>query len=145
LTNKTEDFIDALLKPINPAAIIFLGIFTVVWGLWVVSPFWTVFDNAQLFSALGLVAPEVFWGCLALLCGSITIWGAWKRSYRSLTSGSATAFFHWLMIAIFYFIGDWQNTGGIVSLCFAIYAAFVWLNIRVNFRVRNKDIDEILS
>lgn len=140
-----EKFTEALLKPVNKAAIVLLGIYTLLWGFWVANPFWSVFSQAQLFSALGLLAPEVFWGCLAMAVGAVTIYGAYNRSYRALICGATAAGWHWLMIAIFYFIGDWQNTGGITALIFAVYAAFIYLNIRVNHRQAHKEMDEILS
>lgn len=120
--------------PINPAAVILLGIYTVVWGIWVANPFWNVFGQAQLYGTLAAVAPEVFWGCLAMVCGSITTYGAIKRKYGALVRGTLTAGWHWSMISVFYFLGDPLNTGGITALTFAIYAAFIYLNIRVNFK-----------
>lgn len=139
----SEKLAKALLLPINPAAVILLGIYTVLWGLWVANPFWEVFKQAELYGVLATVAPEPFWGCLAIFCGLVTCYGAYKRRYRPLVNGSATAGWHWLMISIFYFLGDPLNTGGITALIFAIYAAFVYLNIRVNHKER-KDNDEIL-
>lgn len=38
------------------------------------------------------------------------------------------------MISILYFTGDPANTGGITALIFAVYAAFIYLNIKVNFK-----------
>jgi hypothetical protein len=133
-----EKLAKALLLPINPAAVVLLGIYTVLWGLWVANPFWDVFSTAPLFSVLSTTAPEVFWGCLAIFCGCITIYGAYKRRYRPLIYGAATAGWHWMMIAVFYFAGDWQNTGGITALIFCVYAGFVYLNIRVNHRKDRK-------
>lgn len=135
--------VEALLLPINPAAVILLGIYTVVWGLWVANPFWSVFTQAELYGVLAQVAPEVFWGCLAIVCGAVTIYGAVRRRYGPLVRGSMIAGWHWFTIAMFYFIGDPLNTGGITALIFAIYAAFVFLNIRVNFK-DDKNSDEIL-
>lgn len=142
---KAEKFAKALLQPVNKAAIVLLGIYTVVWGLWVANPFWSAFSSAAIFNQLGMLAPEVFWGCLAIFCGLITIRGAWKRSYKALVIGAGVAGWHWLMIATFYFIGDWMNTGGITSLTFAIYAAFIYLNIRVNHRDANKDMNDMVQ
>ena len=138
----------ALLLPINPAAVIILGLYTVTWGLWVVNPFWTVFTQAPLYSAMSALAPdmippEYFWGTIAVVCGIIIVYGALKRYYRALIVGATVAGWHWFMIAVLYFVGDWQNTGGITSLCFAVYAAFIYLNIRVNFH-DHKDSKEIL-
>lgn len=133
----------ALLLPINPAAVILLGIYTVLWGFWVANPFWDVFGQAQLYGVLAQVAPEAFWGCLAIVCGLVTVYGAVKRRYGPLVRGASASGWHWLMICIFYFLGDPLNTGGITALIFAVYAAFVYLNIRVNFK-DNKKSDKIL-
>lgn len=134
VTENKEKLAHALLLPINPAAVVILGIYTMLWGFWVANPFWTVFTQAELYGVLATVAPEIFWGCLAMTCGAITIYGAVKRRYRPLVRGAAAAGWHWLMIAIFYFMGDPFNTGGITALVFSVYAAFVYLNIRVNFK-----------
>lgn len=122
----------ALLKPINPSIIIVLGVYTVVWGLWIISPFWSVFSAAPLYSAMSSIAPEPVWGIIAVVSGLTTMRGALKPSYKNLQLGSFIGFFHWLVIAILYFIGDWTNTGGITALAFALYSAIVWVNIKVN-------------
>lgn len=123
-----------MLKPINPAAVILLGIYTVVWGFWVANPWWSVFSQAKMFATLSSIAPEVFWGSLAMVCGAITIYGAVSRKYRPLITGAQVSGWHWFMISIFYFIGDFANTGGITALVFSVYSAFIYLNIRVNFK-----------
>lgn len=133
-TEGTHKLAKALLLPINPAAVIILGVYTVLWGFWVANPFWDVFTRAELFGVLASVAPEMFWGSLAIFCGTVTIIGAVKRRYGPLVRGAAASGWHWFMISIFYFLGDPLNTGGITALVFAVYAAFVYLNIRVNFK-----------
>lgn len=129
-----EHLAGALLKPINPAASVILGIYTILWGLWVVNPYWSVFARAPLYDVMAQLAPEWMWGCFALLCGGLMAYGATKRSYRALTNGAGAVWFHWCIIGICYFLADWQSTGGITSLCIACYAAFVYLNIRVNYK-----------
>jgi hypothetical protein len=141
--NGSEKLARALLLPINPAAIIILGIFTVLWGLWLANPFWTVFTQAALYSVLSSVAPEWFWGCLAIVCGSFTIYGAVRRRYRPLINGAVISVWHWLMISIFYFMGDPLNTGGITALTFCVYAGFIYLNLRVNYK-DNKESEHFL-
>jgi hypothetical protein len=129
---RREKFAAALLKPINTAAIVLLGGYTILWGIWVGNPFWTVFTQAKLYSVLSGVAPEYFWGALAIVVGTMTVFGAVKRSYRSLVIGASVVGWHWFMIAIFYLMGDWHNTGGSTSMTFAVYAAYIYLNIKVN-------------
>ena len=131
---KKQKLAQALLLPINPAMIVLLGIYTVVWGFWIANPFWTVFTQAPLYSAMAGFAPEWVWGGVAIFAGTVVIIGAVKRSYRALITGAAVAFIHWFLIALMYFAGDPLNTGGITSLVIALYAAVVYLNIRVNFK-----------
>jgi hypothetical protein len=127
-----EKIASSLLKPINPSIIIVLGIYTVLWGLWIINPLWSVFPQAPLYSAMAAIAPEYVWGAIAIISGATTIRGAIKPSYYNIQLGSFIAFFHWLVIGILYLIGDWMNTGGITSLTFAMYSAIVWVNIKVN-------------
>lgn len=142
ILERLEKFAEALLKPINPAAVVLLGIYTMMWGLWVIVPFWDVFTTAKLFSVLlALPLPEAFWGGLAMACGSVTTYGAFHRGYESLTRGAQVAAWHWLMIACFYFAGDFANTGGITALFFAIYAAYIYLNIKINYRYDRNNCD----
>ncbi len=122
----------SLLDPINPSIIIVLGLYTVVWGLWIVNPFWTVFTTAPLYTAMMGIAPEVFWGSVAIVSGLVTMYGAIRPSAKNLQMGSLIAFFHWLIVGVLYLMGDWANTGGITSIAFAIYSAIIWLNVTVN-------------
>jgi hypothetical protein len=151
LTEGSEKLARALLLPINPAVVVLLGIYTTVWGFWLANPFWEVFSTAPLYSALegawfvvaSGIPPEIFWGCIAMVCGVAIAYGAIKRSYRSLIIGATIACAHWLVISIMYFMGDWMNTGGITSLIFAVYGAFLWLNLRVNFK-DSHNMDDVL-
>lgn len=121
-----------MLQPINTAAVILLGLYTTAWGFWVGNPFWTVFDQAPLYDLMQRLAPEWGWGLLALCVGILMVYGVIRHSYRSLITGALVGYFHWLLIAIMYFGGDWQNTGGITALVIAIYCGFIWLNITKN-------------
>lgn len=120
-----------LLKPINTAAIVILGVFTVVWGFWVGNPWWSVFDRAPLYDAMRIV-PEFVWGAIAIITGLAMIHGVLRHSYRALLWGAKAGFYHWICISTLFFIGDWQNTGGPTALMIGIYCAFIWLNIRIN-------------
>lgn len=131
--DKPSKLVSALLLPINPSAVILLGIYTIVWGVWVANPYWDVFSHKELYGVMSIIAPEVFWGILAIVVGIITTYGAVKRSYGSLVRGAAVSGWHWMMISIFNFIGDPLDTGGITALIFAVYSAFIYLNIKVNF------------
>ena len=120
-----------LLRPINTSGIILLGVFSVIWGLWVANPFWNVFDRAQVYEALAY-APEWAWGVGSVIVGIAMLAGVFFNSYESLTRGAKAGFYYWLIVSVLFFVGDWQNTAGLAYLLVTVYCAFVWVNIRVN-------------
>jgi hypothetical protein len=127
-----------LLQPLHKGSVFLLGLYTTTWGAWVATPFWSVFERSELFSAFGVIAPEVFWGLLAMVTGMLIMWGALKESPRSLLWGARLGWVHWLMIAVFYVIGDWHSTGGVTSLFIAGYSAYLFLNMRINYQIHHK-------
>lgn len=129
---RTERLATELLKPLNPSLIVVLGFYTILWGLWIVSPFWSVFNAAPLYSTLASVSSEVVWGSLAVLAGVCVTYGAYRPSRVNLQFGSFVGALHWFIIALFYFIADWTSTGGISALAFAVYSGIVWVNVKMN-------------
>jgi hypothetical protein len=127
-----EKMRDSLFKPINTAAISIMGAFTVLWGIWVANPFWTVFDRAQLFNFMTTLMPEWLWGTLAIIIGLVMLYGVAEKSYKPLLRGALAGFYFWLFGSINFFLGDWENTGGITLLMIAIYCGYVATNLYIN-------------
>lgn len=121
-----------LLRPINPSIIIVLGFYTILWGLWVINPFWSVFTHSGVYVVLATNGGEYIWGGIALVAGILIARGAIKPSYGNLIRGSFAGFLLWLTIGISYLVSDWASTGGITTLAFATYSLMVYLNIKVN-------------
>ena len=103
-----------------------------LWGCWVAAPWWDVFTRAHVYSYMLSLAPEWTWGAVAIVAGFAMILGVLANSYRSLTMGSWIGGIHWFVISVLYFIGDWQNTGGLTVLAFAVYSAYIHLNLKIN-------------
>jgi len=125
-----ESLATALARPINKVAAVVLSVYTFLWGFWIANPFWDVFGNAHVYDWLSSVAPEEYWGSMAMAVGAIMTYGVIRGSRKSLTIGAFVGFIHWLIIAMGYFAGDWRNTGGITSSAMALYCAAIYLNIR---------------
>lgn len=121
-----------MLLPINPTGSILLGLYTILWGFWISNPWWDVFDRAELYSGMQDLAPEWLWGAAAVAASIVTLYGAIKPSYRSFTIGALILAWHWGMVSLMYFLGDWQNTGGITSALIFTYAVYIFVNVRVN-------------
>lgn len=128
-----ERLAEAMLKPVNPAAIILLGIFTVVWGFWVGNPFWNLFAHAPLYSFMGF-APEAAWGLVATAAGLVISHGAFTRRVGALILGARVGGIFWFVVSIMFFLGDWMNTGGITALLLSVYSFFIYLNLKVNVK-----------
>lgn len=67
-----------------------------------------------------------------MLIGFGMCYGVVSRSYKRLVLGARLGFYHWMLIAVMYFGGDWQNTGGLISTMLALYCAFILINLKVN-------------
>jgi len=138
-----EKFKQAMFSPINTSAISIMAGFTVLWGLWVANPFWTVFTQAQIFSFMVIILPEVAWGIIAILIGITMFYGVIKPSYMNLRNGALAGFYFWLFAAINFFLGDWQNTGGVTLLMIAVYCGYIALNLFINkkaFQVEQENL-----
>lgn len=127
-----ENLRQTLLRPINPAVIVVLGIYTMIWGVWIMSPWWSVFPHSPVYSLMAHYGTEYLWGSIAIAAGSIITRGALKPVYWNIELGSWVSFFFWLAIAILYVCSDWHTTAWLSAACFSIYSGIIWLNIRVN-------------
>ena len=106
---------------------IVLGAYTTVWGAWLLSPWWTVFsDGAHLYSQMSHFMPEWGWGLHALVVGLSILAGVLYRWPRALWWGRVSSTYHWLLIAGFYLLGDWKNTGWLTSLCIVLAIQVMW-------------------
>lgn len=127
-----KGLVKRLLLPANPSAIILLGFYTMLWGFWLINPWWDVFTSADLFSKMNELAPEWLWGLTAMLTGATIVYGAVSPSYKTLQIGAVVGGWHWGMSSVMYFMGNWQTTGGITSLFISLYSIFIYINIRAN-------------
>jgi hypothetical protein len=125
----------ALLKPINTAGIGILGTVTFIWGLWLASPFWTVFSGDPNYSAMAQLAPEWAWGLFGIAVGAVILAGVIKNSYRALTRGATVAYYFWLAITGMHLVSNWKSEMWIFTLMSALYAIFIALNLRVNEKI----------
>lgn len=120
-----------LMQPINTSLIALLGAYTMLWGLWLASPFWTVFDAAPLYSKMEHF-PEWAWGAFAMYAGIEIIRGVILNRNGPLKRGAFIGYFHWFIVTLMYFFGDWRSTGGITSLVICMYCFIIFLNYRKN-------------
>lgn len=131
--NRLETIARGLIKPLNPYASSLLGMLTMTWGLWIINPFWNVFDTAPVYNeALGF-APEVYWGAWATLCGIIILLSLYFSNAIWLARATGFAIWHWSTVSGMLWWGDWHNTAGLTYMFIAMYSTFIYLNIKINY------------
>jgi hypothetical protein len=133
MRERLEVLAKGLLAPVNPYFTALLGVFTFLWGLFVLCPTWDVFFRAGVYSkALG-IAPEWAWGAWATVCGACILIAVYRGPIRLFTASLGFAIWHWATVAGMLWWGDWQNTAGLTYSLIGCYAIIMYLNIRVNF------------
>jgi hypothetical protein len=126
----TDMLIDRLQAPASHATLIFVAGYTFLWGLWVL--LFDVFNQAQLYSVLMDIGPENVFGGAAIISGLCMAAAVLYNEYPFTGYGALIGFVFWGMIATGYFLGDYENTGGITASGVSVYSAFMYLNIRLN-------------
>lgn len=77
----------------------FLGVFSITWGFWVLSPFWDAL-TPDPFALLTLIMPEWMWGTTIAVIGCLKVYAViteWLALKRIVFTASL---FFWLCIAI---------------------------------------------
>ena len=137
--NRLERIAQGMLRPINPYSTIILGTFTAFWGMWVLTPEWSVFGTADLYSKMREFAPEWAWGVWALTAGMLLVFCVFKGLYNNLSRALMFISWHWTTVAAFMWWGDWQNTGGVTYATVAIYSIYCYFNIKMNYADRGRN------
>lgn len=122
-----------LLRPINKFSPILLGVFTSLWGLWLISPWWSTFGTAPLWSKMSDLAPEWAWGLWSLTAGMLVSYFTAKEKHVEQAQALGFIVFHWFTVGWLMWFGDWRNTGALTYSAISLYAAFLFLNVRINY------------
>lgn len=131
---------DVLLKPVSEAVTAQLGIYTILWGLWVLNPFIDTFSAADVYSQLLAFIPfEWAWALIAIFFGIITLMGLAKHKPRPVFLGAAASAVYWFIIAIFYMMGDLASTNGLSALFLAVLSTYIYLNCKLNYKYDLED------
>src|SRR6478735_7519227 len=122
----------SMFRPINKSASIILGITSIFWGFWVANPFWWVFDSAEVYHVLNALAPEWVWGAVPAIIGALMVFGVARNHFTVLLGAVRMGFYFWTFTAACFFVGDWQNTAGVIYTMVALYCGYVALNLSIN-------------
>jgi nitrate reductase gamma subunit len=98
----------------------------ILWGLWVVNPFWNTFDptKSSVFRSMSEVAPEWVWGLVILLIGILQFVSRRTMNIKFRSISSFLAMFVWITLSIFYLMGNYASPG--ISM-YVIYTAMNYI------------------
>lgn len=122
-----------LIRPINSHAPALMGTLALVWGGWVANPKVDTFGSAALFSKMEAFAPETTWGLWALALGILVIYSTIKQNFVMMYTTLMLEAWLWGITALFMWLGDWSNTGGIVYTYISLHTAWLYLNVKINY------------
>lgn len=116
----------------NPSVSILLGLYNIVWGLWVANPFVSSFTNTPLYSVMTAISPELFWGLAVFCIGVVVVYGAVTIKTKPILAGTGLSAAYWLFVSISLLLGQPANQSFLDSLIISIYASFTYLNVKCN-------------
>lgn len=124
----------ALMQPMNKAGAGIMGFFMILWGLWILLPFWDALSAANLFRFILELLPEPAVGGIAVGIGLMFLAALKLKNYCLLWVSAGVASWYWGLFTIFCFISDWMNVSDMTYFALFLYSAFVYENVRLNTR-----------
>ena len=106
-----------------------MGVVSMIWGTWLLNPYWNSFASTPSYAALAVLAPEWLAGLAMLTVGVAQILALIfdVRSWRRATALIMVAFWMFLSVTLGY--ANIASTAGPVYLAFAL--AEMWAFVRL--------------
>lgn len=139
MSTSSRKFTRLFLAPIQPFIGILIGFYTFMWGLWVLSPFWTVFDKGPQYEVLMSLAREPVWGFIATILGVIIMKACWNKNVEVIKYTALVGFYFWGLVCTSYLYSNWQALAWIPAAMFSIIEGYAYLNLTI------REKDEILG
>jgi hypothetical protein len=105
----------------------FLGIISLVWGLWVLSPWWNAFDGQVAFAVMQQIAPEWVWGCVMTIVGVLKVATILSEQPKAKQYVFLVSLFVWSCVAISFVASSPFAVGSPIYILFVFANAFcIW-------------------
>lgn len=135
--------VNGITSPISALSTMIFGFMTFWWGVWVASPFWDAFDRVEVYNGLQRLLPESVWGLIAIIVGVTMLYGGVVSSYKAMSRAVRFGFYFWILVSIYYWLGDWHSTGGVVMSSIAIYFGLAYINLKINRDIVDKSLKNL--
>ena len=105
------------------------ALFLILWGTWIANPAWNTFADSSVFSYMGKIMPELWWGLIYLTAGLVQLILLFTSNLRLRQVSSITTVFILLSLTIFTAVGKYQSTAAITYFVFAVCEMFAYTEI----------------
>lgn len=120
-----------IIKETNPQIIeLFNGILEVLWGLWLINPYWNTFAQSHSWSTLKNIANEYTWGCIILIIGLSHILALFGDKYyiiRRVALLSSIVF--WTNILMMFSLSNVATTA--IPAYFMLLMSYIWAYYKI--------------
>ena len=96
----------------------------ILWGLWVANPWFNCFTAAKVFSFMREIATEGIWGWGIFFIGVIQLFFLYTKRCESHMIMAFVSMLSFIVLALFYAIGNWKSTAFPIYLSFAVISFF---------------------
>lgn len=107
----------------------FMAFLSLVWGLWLISPYWDTFSATSAFTIMAQLAPEWLWGSTMTAVGIFKMYTILAENHRAKHYAFLAALFVWACVAISFIDASPYAVGSPVYSLIVITNAFIiWRN-----------------
>ena len=97
-----------------------------LWGIWVGNIFFETFPAAKVFTLMNQIASEEVWGVSLFLVGAIQLAFLYTKYNKISCFLALLGMFAFIILTIFYAIGNWASTAAPMYFAMSIYSALAF-------------------
>ena len=117
-----------------PTTMFFYGLYTLLWGLWLLNPWVSSFspDASPVFYRLSLVGHEEYWGLLAVLIGGGRLLTLFTNRVGLKQIINLAGLVFWLFIMITYVQSSLESTASVAAFVAVLSYGLAFLRIGID-------------
>lgn len=117
--------------PIVPMELL-IGMFSVIWGLWLVNPLGDTFTSSTIYRAMALIGPEWVWGTAVFVLGFVRLYALYRNHVLWRLRIALAGYLLWGFISLTFALSN------IWSTATPIYGLFAGCTLVVALRLREE-------
>jgi hypothetical protein len=105
------------------------AVFLILWGVWVMNPFWDTFVVSGSYALMAKLAPEWLWGAVFLFIGIVQMFALFTPRLKLRLYTSFSSILILSTLAIFSGVGNYRSTGMIGAISIAVCEWFAYTEL----------------